>query len=110
MQLINLSVKLGDQFVKSLLKSFHICVLLWFYIGYYLWKLTDWGDTFSIIVFIFFLNFEWELSKSIIELAEKINSIPNVLEILICVVKIIILLYEILNCSNWLLQISNGFL
>lgn len=82
---VNLIVKLRNQLIEGLLECLHAAFLLAFNCGNNLGKLTDLLDAFSKVISVLLFNFKLELSKSVVDLTEEIDSIPNILEVLICV-------------------------
>lgn len=105
---MDLSVKLRDKLVKSSFEGFHWSFLLALNIADNVGKLRNLLHTFSKVISIFFLNLELEFSQCIIDLTEEVNTVTDVLEVLINICKMSILLNEFFNISDWLWKIGDG--
>jgi hypothetical protein len=102
---MNLAVKLGDKFVKVLLKFLCVGLLGTLNRLDVARQLADLLDTLSEVVLVLFLDLKLELSKGVINLAEEIYSVTNVLEVFVNVVQVTVLFNEIFNVANGLGEI-----
>ncbi len=109
MKVMNLAVKLRNQFVESLLKSLGVALLSALHRLDDGSKLANLLDALSEVVLVLLLDLELELSESVVYLAEQVNSISNVLEVFIRINQMTVLFNELLNIANGLREVREGF-
>ena len=106
---VDLVVKLRDQLIEGPLESLHAAFLLAFNGGHDLRKLRDLLYALREVVSVLLLHLELELSKGVVDLAVQVNTVANVLEVLVGEGKVSVLLNELLHVSDWLGEVRECF-